>query len=58
MPGMSSMVTVTLKTAWTDSAGVGHPAGSTVRVPEAQLDELVCTGVVATDASDNWVTCE
>ncbi|SHN42221.1 hypothetical protein SAMN05443668_108130 [Cryptosporangium aurantiacum] len=52
------MVTVTLKTAWTDSAGVGHPAGSTVRVPEAQLDELVCTGVVATDASDNWVTCE
>ena len=58
MPAMSSMVTVTLKAAWTDSAGIGHPPGSSVRVPESLLDELVSTGVIVTDATENWVTCE
>jgi hypothetical protein len=58
MPGMSIMVTVTLKSEWTDAAGIGHPSGAIVRIPEAQLDELVTAGVVATDASENWVTCD
>lgn len=58
LPGISSMVTVTLRTAWTDSAGIGHPAGSIVRVAEAALDDLVCSGVVDTDSSENWVTCD
>jgi hypothetical protein len=52
------MVTVTLKTPWTDSAGIGHPEGSTVRVPETVLDELVSTGVIVTDATETWVTCD
>ena len=52
------MVTVTLKLGWTDSAGIGHPPGAVVRVPEAALDELVCTGVVVTDATETWVTCD
>lgn len=58
MPGMSTMVTIVLKREWTDSAGIGHPSGASVRVPEAQLDELVATGVVVTDASESWVTCD
>lgn len=58
MPGMSSMVTVTLKTPWVDSAGIGHPEGAIVRVPETVLDELVSTGVIVTDATETWVTCD
>lgn len=58
MRGISIMVTVTLKAAWIDSAGIGHPVGSIVRIPEAQLDELVCTGVIVTDESESWVTCD
>jgi len=52
------MVTVTLKSDWIDNAGVGHPSGAIVRVPEAQLDELVTAGVVVTDATETWVTCD
>lgn len=58
MPGISIMVTVTLKTAWTDSTGIGHPPGSSVRVPESLLDDLVSAGVIVTDATESWVTCE
>jgi hypothetical protein len=58
MPGLSTMVTVTLKSDWIDNAGVGHPSGAIVRVPEAQLDELVTAGVVVTDATETWVTCD
>jgi hypothetical protein len=52
------MVTVVLKLPWIDSTGIGHPEGSTVRVPEAVLDELVSNGVIVTDASETWVTCD
>lgn len=58
MRRISVMVTVTLKSAWTDSAGVRHPPGAIVRVPETELDELVTAGVIATDATEGWVTCD
>ena len=58
MSGMTTMVTIVLKREWTDNAGIGHPSGAVVRVPETQLDELVTTGVVVTDASESWVTCD
>jgi hypothetical protein len=58
MPGMTSMVTVVLKQPWTDSAGIGHPPGSTVRVPETALDDLVSAGLVVTHPTETWVTCE
>ncbi|MFG1925714.1 hypothetical protein [Cryptosporangium sp. NPDC048952] len=49
---------MTLKTAWTDSTGIGHPPGSAVRVPETVLDELVSTGVIVTEPVETWVTCD
>jgi len=58
MPGMPSMVTVVLRLPWIDSTGIGHPAGSTVRVPESALDDLVSTGIIVTDATETWVTCD
>jgi hypothetical protein len=51
------MVTVTLARQWTDENGATHAAGSQVRIPESQLDDLVAAGFVDTKGGEDgdWV---
>jgi hypothetical protein len=41
------MVTVTLAREWVDGAGIAHPEGDHVEIPESQLDDMVAEGYVA-----------